>query len=269
MAEPFDIFGLEIHASHACNLHCLSCGHFSSQHYGRNVPVAAAGEWMRAWHQRVRPSRFAILGGEPTLNPELCEYVRAVRFYWPKTKIHVVTNGFFLHRHPQLPQVLVETKPSRLVLSRHHNSAEYMKRYDDFRLLVESWRDEHGIEIELQQGIQHWTRRYFGSGDKLRPYRHNNPQGSFAACKMKNRCRNLFNFKLYKCPPLAYINLVGETYQLSSEWDRYRAYSPLTPDCTSQELQAWLQQKAIPECAMCFSRPEQLVNIPNPLYPPP
>ena len=40
--EPY---GLEIHASHACNLHCESCSHFSNHSIGGNVPLREAEAW--------------------------------------------------------------------------------------------------------------------------------------------------------------------------------------------------------------------------------
>lgn len=266
--EPFSIFGIEIHGSHACNLSCESCGHFSNHRMSGNLSPKNADAWMKAWNKRVKPKRFSVVGGEPTINPALCELLLVVRENWPDSKIHLVTNGFFLHRHAKLPEIMAQIQPSRLVLSKHHQSASYMEQYNKFVKLITDWHNNYGIEIEFQQGIHHWSKRYFGFGNSLKPFADGNYHASFSNCKMKNNCKNLLDYKLFKCPPLAYINLVGEKYRLSTKWDFYRAYQPLEPDCTENDLRDWLSQEAIPECAMCPTKTHWLTNIPNPMQPP-
>ena len=61
---------------------------------------------MGLWSQRVSVTCFSLLGGEPTIHPRLPEFVGLVRRHWPRTRIEIVSNGFFLHRHPTLPAVL-------------------------------------------------------------------------------------------------------------------------------------------------------------------
>jgi len=39
---------------------------------------------------------ISITGGEPLLNPELPEFMRIVREYFPNTSIQIITNGFLL-----------------------------------------------------------------------------------------------------------------------------------------------------------------------------
>ena len=46
------------------------------------------------------------MGGEPTLHPDLTEFVYLTRRKWPNSYIEIVSNGFFLHRHPDLPEAL-------------------------------------------------------------------------------------------------------------------------------------------------------------------
>lgn len=262
----FKIFGIEMHASHSCNLSCAFCAHYSNYiSKMNNVPVRKANLWMQAWSKRLELERFSILGGEPCLNPELCEYVKSARRNWGKTKIHVVTNGFLLHRHPDLPKVLKESEPSRLVVSRHHYSKEYMDKYNEAINLAKRWRDKWGIELELQQGIEQWRRTYVDLGKNMKPY-NDDPQKSFAACKMKNSCRNLYNYNLYKCAPLTYLPMTAEKLSLGKEWDFYKNYTPLSPNCSDEELKEWISVQAIPECAMCPSKFEYTKDIPNPMY---
>lgn len=260
------IQSLEIHASHGCNLNCESCSHYSNHHRVKGmVSPKEADAWMKAWSQRLSPKRFYILGGEPTLNKELPALVEVARSHWENTKLDIVTNGFFLHRHPDLPKVLKKCD-TRLSISVHHKSPKYMKVMNEVKVLVRSWQDDFGIRVVWEHSIDNWTRRYFGFGDKLQPYSDNDPAKSFCNCAARH-CRCLFNHKLYKCPQLAYLIMVAEKYDLSEEWAPYLQYQPLSPDCSDEELEEWVRQKEIPECSMCAAQYEP-INISNPMNKP-
>ena len=88
------IDALEIHVVHSCNLTCESCSHYSNQGHDGIVSLAEADQWMRAWHHRVRPRTFSLLGGEPTIHPQLTDFVSGNSNvytknpdYWDKEKI--------------------------------------------------------------------------------------------------------------------------------------------------------------------------------------
>ena len=263
--NKIQIAGIEMHASHACNLNCEFCSHFTNYKIGGNVPVDLADDWMKAWNRRLKPARFTILGGEPCLNPDLCKYVEITRKNWPDSKIHVVTNGFLLHQHPDLPKVLKKALPSCLVISRHHNSKEYMDKYYKMLELAKQWQNQWGIEVELQQGITQWRKPYQKTNNGIHPYKDGDYKQSFQSCKMKNNCHNLLDYKLYKCAPLTYLNMMSEKYELSDEWNFYKNYKPLAPLCSNHELMEWVKQKAIPECGMCPQKCHYIKEIPNPL----
>jgi hypothetical protein len=257
------IRGLEIHASHACNLSCPYCSHFSNYKPGGNVPVELADAWMKAWNRRLKPRRFTIIGGEPCLNPDLCRFVEIARANWPDSKLHVVTNGTLLDRHPDLPRALQAAAPARLVMSQHHESPGYQEKYQQAVELMTRWRKEWGVEIQIVPSVASWRMLYRGQGEHIRPYDDGSPERSFACCRMKNQCRNLFEFQLYKCCVLTYLKLLSRTVRLDDQWRRYVAYQPLNPSCTDEELRAWLDQGAIPECGMCPAR-YQYVKFPSP-----
>src|SRR5437899_5835270 len=97
---------LEIQVANACNLTCESCSHFSNSGHRGILSVAEAEPWMDAWHRRLVPESFCLLGGEPTINPALTELVYLAMEKWPRSQLRVITNGFFLHNHPQLAEAL-------------------------------------------------------------------------------------------------------------------------------------------------------------------
>src|SRR5437762_5211133 len=121
---------LELQVANACNLTCESCSHFSNSGHRGILSLAEAEAWMEPWHRRLVPESFCLVGGEPTINPKLTEMVYLAREKSPHSQLRVITNGFFLHKHPRLPEALAATK-AILCLTIHHRSPEYAEHVVD------------------------------------------------------------------------------------------------------------------------------------------
>jgi molybdenum cofactor biosynthesis enzyme MoaA len=92
-------------------LSCQQCSHYSNHHLAGKLPtVEEADAEYAKWSQRLKPKRFALLGGEPLLNPAIEQHIQLARKHWPDSELMLVTNGFFLHRFPNLPIVLREAR---------------------------------------------------------------------------------------------------------------------------------------------------------------
>src|SRR6187431_1642781 len=93
---------LEIHLVHGCNFRCESCSHYSNQGHKGILSLEEAERSMSAWSTRILPGMISLLGGEPTLHPQLADFFELARKHWPESHVQLVTNGSFLHRHPRL-----------------------------------------------------------------------------------------------------------------------------------------------------------------------
>ncbi len=49
---------LELHVTHACNLSCESCSHYSNQGHKGMLDLAAAAAWMTQWSQRLAAGKL-------------------------------------------------------------------------------------------------------------------------------------------------------------------------------------------------------------------
>jgi hypothetical protein len=254
---------LELHVTHACNLACESCSHYSNQGHIGNLDLAQAERWMAHWSNRLAVETFVLLGGEPTVHPQLSEFVSLARRHWPLANIRLNTNGFFLSRHPDLPLKLAAAGNSHLVLSIHHDDEAYRDRLRPALELLERWQREHGIVVQQWPSHQTWTRRYIGAGSTMLPFEDARPRQSWEICPAKY-CKQLYEGKLWKCAPLAYLGLQNEKYGLSDKWDPYLRYQPLDPLCTDEELDRFLAIEDEPACAMC-SAERRHFTLPNPM----
>jgi hypothetical protein len=188
------------------------------------------------------------MGGEPALHPDLTKFVYLSRKMWPNSYIEVISNGFFLHRHPDLCEALRKTR-TVLGVSIHHDSPEYNKRFAPVYKLMREWMDK-GAEIEVRPSIQHWIRQYQGFGNTMEPYEDNDPKNSWKYCVSK-LCVQLHEGKLWKCPALAYLPMQAEKYNLSEKWDPYLKYVPLDQECDEKELRDFFTRREESFCKMC------------------
>ncbi len=254
---------LELHVSHACNLTCESCSHYSNHGHRGNLDPALADRWMAAWSSRVDVREFNLLGGEPTIHPRLSEFVLLVRRHWPAAHIRIVTNGFFLHRHPGLPAALAAAGNADLSLSVHYDGDGYAARLRPVFDLLADWKREHGTIALVRQSHEQWTRRYRGFGAEMLPFEDGRPRQSWKVCPARH-CKQLYEGKLWKCGPLAYLGLQKDKYDLSGKWDPYLQYRPLDAACSDRELDEFLTLEDEPVCSMCSAEPRYF-RLPSPL----
>jgi hypothetical protein len=76
------------------------------------------------------------------LNPAILEHIQLARQHWYDSDLMLVTNGFFLHRFPELPRVLVN-KECQLEISQHGTHQDYLDRFREIKAIVWSWRKQY------------------------------------------------------------------------------------------------------------------------------
>ncbi len=207
--------------------------------------------------------RYLWLGGEPSIHPDLAGFVALSRKHWPNAHLRLVTNGFFLHRHPDLPAVLQRDPNVCIYLSIHHDAPEYQNKLRPVLDLLRNWHRTHGIRVFTYLSFKHWTRVYHGSGNTMEPFQDGRPRQSWEQCPAKY-CPQLFEGKIWKCAPLAYLKLQDAKYGLSDSWKPYLQYQPLAHDCTDEQLKQFFRREEEPSCGMCPTHPERF-KLPLPL----
>lgn len=249
-----DIRNLEIHLAHSCNLACESCTHYSNQGHKGILSLEEAERWFADWSPRIRPAVFSLLGGEPAINPRLADFVTLARRYWPDSQLRLVTNGFLLPRHPELPKRLAEAGNAWLYLSVHHGSKPYSDRIEPVVALINDWVREHGIKASAYPSTKWWRRTYTGMGAAMEPFEDAAPRSSWEKCQARY-CPQLFEGKIWKCGPIAYLGMQDAKYGLSEKWRPYLDYRPLEPGCSDEELIAFFAREDEAICAMCPAEP--------------
>jgi len=242
---------LEFHAAHACNLHCAQCSHYSNFHAGGLVSLDEARANFCVWRDRLAPKRIAILGGEPTLNPELIPIIELARDSFPNAEGLFVTNGFFLDRNPDLPRVLIANR-FRMDVSQHGRAPEYMKRFRVACQQIREWRASYpDLQINIRKSHRGWRQQYRMIEGKPMPF-ESEPQAAWNIC-LQRTCTQLYKQCLFKCPALAYHAIMSRKLNLDQEpaWQLFRDYQACPPTASDDQVREFLAVEEVQQCGLC------------------
>lgn len=216
---------IEYHVVDNCNLSCNFCSHYSNFHRPKAIVdiEAAKTEWLY-WSRYITPKRFSLIGGEPTLHPNLTELAIAAKEIWNKSSIWLFSNGTYLHRHPELHKHI-----DNLIISSH---------YEDMSDISKEVKRFKSSQI---RGTTKWLQYYKIVDGKKVPYTDNNQRQSWKVCVAKE-CIVLRHNALWKCPQLAFHRDVG------IDWEKFNNYKPLT---NPELLEEWLSREDEECCSCC------------------
>lgn len=141
----------------------------------------------------------------------------------------LVSNGFFLLRFPELPQVLVDAE-CQLEISQHGTHQDYLERFREVKAIVWSWRKQYPkLRTNIRKSHKGWMRQYDVIDGEPTPF-NSEPDSTYRVC-MQRTCTQLVNGCLAKCPALAYWPQLEEnaSLELISEWDLFRSYEDCPP----------------------------------------
>lgn len=84
-----------LHLLTQCNIACRHCYINPAQHGTNILPKTTALDWLRLFVRPERESNLILLGGEPTLHPDLAEIIRVAKVL--RYAVTVDSNGFLFH----------------------------------------------------------------------------------------------------------------------------------------------------------------------------
>jgi organic radical activating enzyme len=251
---------VDFYITNVCNLTCRGCNRFN------NLGLKGFQRWsdhateIEHWAKRLTFNKITIIGGEPTLNPDLEKWCINLRRLWSNTEILIQSNGTY--------------KTSSLDFFQEYNIGFAVSVHDEEMVsnIKKNWSQDTfliGATVFHQNAlVDH--KDFWG-------VHTSNPKIAFEACSMKYDI-TFFNGKLYKCPVTALLPEVYKQKDLrlnKRQLELMMRYTPLTPSCTDEELQTFISQRDTPiaNCEFCPSKlkwhtalGELKENLPKPKF---
>jgi organic radical activating enzyme len=228
---------IEFYITNVCNLTCRGCNRFNNYNFKGHQYWDDHALAYEAWSKRLEIPSIWILGGEPTLNPDLEKWCINLRRLWPKSEINIQSNG-----------------------------TQHKKIFDTF---WEKYQIGWGIALHDQSVAKEIKRKWHGSGfdafvfheaaviekgNELTVHR-SLPNKAFEFCDMKYD-HTMYNGKLYKCPTVAILPEFNKQKPLALDAAQEQlldSYIGLGHDCGDEELDAFIGSRDhyIPQCEFC------------------
>jgi len=222
---------LETHLCDHCNLKCKGCGHNCDEI--KDEIFADINQYEKDINElskKIKIRKIRLLGGEPLLHPEVEKFISATRKAFPKSSIHIVTNGILI---PSMKEDFWETcRKCKAKI----DITQYPILKDKFPMYKKIIR-KNKVELGSVSIVKKFGNKadYKGKSNYIK---------SFQSCGSKY-CVNLWKSKLWTCPA-CYREYVKEKFSKDFEL-------PLSLDIynvTGKEIIEKMN-KPVPACRFC------------------
>lgn len=148
---------IDYHIIDRCNLNCASCNHFSSL-----VPASDKEKSIKQITADLTLlskidtefETLTLLGGEPTLHPQLSQILRIARGILPNNTIKIITNGTAYNHMERWKDALVETNTG-VVVSIYPYCHDYRERFEMIRNTLEPEVKIEVVEMPENAGFNY------------------------------------------------------------------------------------------------------------------
>lgn len=283
MKHEFDS-KVEFYITNVCNLTCPNCNRFNNHAFSGWQAWTDYEVMYEEWAQHVYIPAAVILGGEPLLNPTICDWIQGINRTF-ETNTQILTNGYQLDKVPKLYQAILSRSPIKGEVCHIGISLHNINHFDLLRQKIKNFLQEPikewgtGINVESPHG-PNWQHFYsaMDSNDVLINMHLDNsfsaaairmtPDGRFVlhntdaelthnqCAFVRYKCYHFIRGKLYKCGPVALMPEFDQQFNLDiSEEDRVllNSYRPLDPYEFSERGSQFLAEidKPLAQCKFC------------------
>lgn len=182
--------------------------------------------------------QIKLLGGEPLLHPQVDDFIRCTREYFPVGDIKILTNGTLLPAmndefwkvcHDTGTIVYYTKYPIKL------NTETIEQKAKKYNVIVEVFNMEDNIKQLVYEPIDLEGKQ--------------NAEKNFYDCYRSNYCITLKHGKMYTCLKPAHMHLFNEFFHKDVQLDERNGID-IYKAKTGQEILEYLT-KPIPMCAYC------------------
>lgn len=277
MKIPFQ--KIEFYITNVCNLTCDQCNRFNNFDFRGWQAWSDYEDVYRRWAELIDLRALTIMGGEPTLNPTLVDWIQGLNKVFG-IEVQVLTNGTRMNKVRGLYEALINPPPngkSNSIAISLHNVNEIRQLRQDLAEFLQGpmmenthrpdlwgcdWQfsDRNGvfINVYVQNRFETSSIRILPGG--ARTLHNSDPETAHRACThVKYKSYHFIRGALYKCGPVALMPEFDHQHPLDiTDEDRIllNSYRPLTVDNFDTYHEEFMRDldKPLAQCRFC---PEQ------------
>ena len=285
---------IEFYITNVCNLACDDCNRFNNHDFGGHYLWKDYAKMHEDWSRHVRFQKIAIMGGEPLLNPTVCDWVDGINGLWQR-RVQIMTNGTRLNKTPDLYNRLVSFREDgdfyrgNWIGVSIHNHTDTERYFDEIHQFLQgsvtyyhrddpanvdncyTWGAAHAFVDSNGMRVHVWDYTSFYPAAVSRNsagrfgVSDSDPELAHQQCGFRMfKCHHFMAGKIYKCAPVALFPEFDRQHAFDiSEQDRQLMYSypALTLDSAAQASEFFEQiDQVIPQCKFCPVHGQSSVN---------
>lgn len=227
---------LEFYITNECNLTCSNCNRYNNYNFTGHYSWNDHASDIQLWSQRLSSRLITIIGGEPTMHPDLDSWVHGICTAWPDTRVMIQSNGTtntnrdYKKNYPNVGYGVAL-----------HSSAMTNK-------LNKKWPNELFDATEFTECALKDQGTFFTVHDS-------DTEQAFNACTM-SKSHTILNGRLYKCPMVAILPEFRKQYNVvltDVQDELLYSYKSLAANCSDSELVDFLSSRNDPieQCRLC------------------
>ena len=282
---------IEFYITNVCNIACPQCNRFNNFNFKGHQIWKDYEATYEAWATKIRLQKICILGGEPLLNPTICDWIYGINRLWNK-KVQILTNGTRLNHVPGLYKALQNFRSENgnwIGVSVHnandmdrHFEEGYkflqgnVKKFDGIRNTNtnDTWGADYALVDENRVRVHYWIENQFTKAavqqDPLTNrfiLQNSDPQEAHDECSfVHHMCHHFIRGKLYKCGPVGIMPEFDNQHKFDiSDEDRklLHSYEPLAVEEFAQRGKQFIDNidEVIDQCKFCPSKRKPLETI--------
>jgi hypothetical protein len=278
---------IEVYITNVCNLTCENCNRFNNHKFSGFQKWQDYADIYRQWAKLVDVKTFVIMGGEPTLNPTLTEWITGLNDAF-KVNVQVLTNGTQLDKVHGLYDTMTDI-PNINFRNHIGVSLHNVNHFENLRAIIKNFlqgevtewgtainvppptewdavpgrldyyvaRDKNNAKVTMHLGNEFFEAAIQLSSNGRFTLYNSNPVLAHQSCGFAMyKSYHFVRGKLYKCGPVALFPEFDQQHNLDiSEQDRklLSAYVPLTVENFDFYAETFLREldNPIPQCKFC------------------
>lgn len=268
---------IEVYITNVCNLTCDQCNRFNNFDFRGWQRWRDYADQYRQWSKLIDLKAITIMGGEPTLNPTLPDWILGLNDAFG-IEVQVLTNGTRLNQCRGLYDALAKGRPrsggnNSLAVSLH-NLDDLPRLQEDIHEFLQGrveqnthrpdlwnadyqYSDRNGVFINVYHQNQFTTGAMQNPSPGTYTLFNNDPVEAHNDCGfVKWKSYHFVRAKLYKCGPVALLPEFDQQMPLdisSEDREMLHSYQPLTVENYNTYHEEFLANldSPIPHCKFC------------------
>jgi organic radical activating enzyme len=272
--EKIKIPKVEFYITNVCNLTCSRCNRFNDHAFKGWQKWSDYEQAYKDWSEKIQIGQIVILGGEPLLNPSICEWIAGINSTFQKG-VQVLTNGTRLNKTPGFYEAIQNCSApvgTNWIGISVHNSSELEWYFNEVKTFLKgelTWLEtnstgaDYFVKDQNGVGVGIWLQDHFTnaavhrlSNGQLGLYNNDPVEAHKVCCFAQFKNYHFIRGKLYKCGPVALFPEFDQQFALDlSDSDRelINSYHPLSIDDFDDRGGKFLSEidNPIPQCKFC------------------